>query len=101
TRKQSCKSGNPPTRPLHDETVDVWRRGLPMQFKLTIAAGRLAATGYGAAVYVPQLPKVSEADAIVLGDFTNTTGETVFDGSLREALGVALAQSPYVNVVSS
>jgi len=72
-----------------------------MQIKLTIAAVLLAASGYGAYVYVRQRPKVSEADAIVLGDFTNTTGETVFDGSLREALGVSLAQSPYVNVVSS
>ncbi len=72
-----------------------------MQIKLTIAAGLLAASAYGAYVYVQHLPKLSEADAIVLGDFTNTTGEVVFDGSLREALGVSLAQSPYVNVVSS
>ena len=72
-----------------------------MQFKLTIAAGLLAASAYGAYVYVSHLPKLSESDAIVLGDFTNTTGETVFDGSLREALGVSLAQSPYVNVVTS
>jgi eukaryotic-like serine/threonine-protein kinase len=72
-----------------------------MQIKLTIAAGLLAASACGAYVYVGQLPKLSEADAIVLGDFTNTTGEAVFDESLREALGVSLAQSPYVNVVSS
>jgi Tfp pilus assembly protein PilF len=44
---------------------------------------------------------LSESDAIALGDFTNTTGQAVFDGSLREALGVSLAQSPYVNVVTS
>src|SRR6266481_9026460 len=72
-----------------------------MQIKLSIAAGLMAASGYGAYVYVRQLPKLSEADAIVIGDFTNTTGEAVFDGSLREALGVSLAQSPYVNVISS
>jgi len=72
-----------------------------MQIKLMVAAGLLAASGYGAYVYVSHLPKLSESDAIVLGDFTNTTGEAVFDGSLREALGVSLAQSPYVNVVSS
>src|SRR4029077_7273403 len=72
-----------------------------MQIKLTIAVGLLAASGYGAYLYVRQLPKLSEADAIVLGDFNNTTGEAVFDSSLREALDVSLAQSPYVNVVSS
>ena len=72
-----------------------------MQIKLMIAAGLLAASAYGGYVYLSRLPKLSEADAIVVGDFTNTTGEAVFDGSLREALGVSLAQSPYVNVVSS
>src|SRR6266852_4415133 len=93
--------GNPPTRPLLDKTVEIWRPGLAMQIKLMIAAGLLAASAYGGYVYLSRLPKLSEADAIVVGDFTNTTGEAVFDGSLREALGVSLAQSPYVNVVSS
>ena len=72
-----------------------------MQVKLMIAAGLLAASVYGAYVYVRHLPKLSESDVIVLGDFSNTSGEAVFDGSLREALGVSLAQSPYVNVVTS
>ena len=38
-------------------------------------------------------------DGIVIADFANTTGEPIFDGSLRQALGVDLAQSPYLNVV--
>ena len=72
-----------------------------MQTKLTIAAALLAASGYGVFAYMNRLPKLSEADAVVLGDFSNTTGQAIFDGSLREALGVSLAQSPYFNVVSS
>ncbi len=72
-----------------------------MQIKLTIAAGLLAASAYGVYAYLHGAPKLSENDAIVLGDFNNATGEAVFDGSLREALGVSLAQSPYVNVISS
>src|SRR6266404_5190114 len=72
-----------------------------MQIKLTIAAGLLAASAYGVYAYLHRPPKLSENDAIVLGDFNNATGEAVFDGSLREALGVSLAQSPYVNVISS
>ncbi len=71
-----------------------------MQIKLTIAAGLLAASAYGVYAYLHGAPKLSENDAIVLGDFNNATGEAVFDGSLREALGVSLAQSPYVNVIS-
>ena len=39
-------------------------------------------------------------DSIVVADFANTTGDPVFDGTLRQALGVDLGQSPYLNVVS-
>jgi tetratricopeptide (TPR) repeat protein len=36
----------------------------------------------------------------VLADFVNTTGDAVFDGSLREALSAKLAESPFLNIVS-
>lgn len=39
-------------------------------------------------------------DSIILADFVNTTGDAVFDDSLREALAAELAESPYLNVVS-
>jgi tetratricopeptide (TPR) repeat protein len=76
-------------------------RGLTMQIKLIIAGALVAASGYSVYVYLNHLPKINEGDAIVLGDFSNTTGQAVFDGSLREALGVSLAQSPYVDVIST
>src|SRR5260370_16716486 len=50
--------------------------------------------------YLRRGPKLAESDAVLLTDFSNKTGEAAFDGSLRAALGVSLAQSPYVNVVS-
>ncbi len=72
-----------------------------MQIKVTIAAALLVASAYGTFAYMHRLPKFGEADAVVLGDVSNTTGKAIFDGSLREALGVSLAQSPYLTVVSS
>jgi serine/threonine protein kinase/tetratricopeptide (TPR) repeat protein len=45
-------------------------------------------------------PALTEADFILLADFTNTTGDSVFDGTLRKALAVGLEQSPYLNVFS-
>jgi predicted Ser/Thr protein kinase len=45
-------------------------------------------------------PALTEADSILLTDFTNTTGDSVFDGTLRKALEVGLEQSPYLNVFS-
>jgi len=38
-------------------------------------------------------------DSVVLADFTNTTGEGVFDSTLKQALAIQLEQSPYLNVL--
>jgi hypothetical protein len=38
-------------------------------------------------------------DSILLADFVNTTGDAVFDGTLKQALAVQLEQSPYLNVL--
>ena len=43
---------------------------------------------------------LTEKDTIVLGDFTNTTGDAVFDDALKTALNVSLRQSPFLNVLS-
>ena len=45
-------------------------------------------------------PALTEKDSILVADFANTTGDTVFDGSLKTALAVDLQQSPFLNVVS-
>ena len=43
---------------------------------------------------------LTEKDTVVLADFHNTTGDTVFDDSLKQALAVELGQSPFLNVLS-
>jgi serine/threonine protein kinase/Flp pilus assembly protein TadD len=43
---------------------------------------------------------LTEKDTIVLADFTNTTGDTVFDGTLRQGLSSQLEQSPFLNLLS-
>ena len=43
---------------------------------------------------------LTEKDTIVLGDFANSTGDAVFDGTLREGLSVELEQSPFLSLVS-
>src|SRR5262249_32774573 len=45
-------------------------------------------------------PLLTERDTIVIGDFTNSTGDPVFDGTLREGLSVQLEQSPFLSLVS-
>jgi serine/threonine protein kinase/tetratricopeptide (TPR) repeat protein len=44
-------------------------------------------------------PTLTEKDSILLADFVNTTGDPVFDGTLKQALAVQLEQSPYLNIV--
>jgi serine/threonine protein kinase/tetratricopeptide (TPR) repeat protein len=39
-------------------------------------------------------------DTVVLADFTNKTGDAVFDDTLKQALSVSLAQSPFLNILS-
>jgi len=43
-------------------------------------------------------PVLTDKDTILLADFTNTTGDQVFDGTLKQALAVQLGQSPYLSI---
>ena len=44
--------------------------------------------------------RITATDTIVLADFVNTTGESVFGDALRQGLEVGLEQSPFVKVLS-
>ena len=54
----------------------------------------------GTFFYSHRGPKLTEKDSVVLADFVNSTGDSVFDGSLREALAAKLDESPYFNIAS-
>ena len=43
---------------------------------------------------------LTDKDTIVLADFINTTGDPVFDGTLRQGLSVQLEQSPFLSIIS-
>src|SRR5260370_90870 len=62
-----------------------------------IAVVVLAASGY---FYFHRTPKLTDKDTIVLADFTNTAGDPVFDGTLRQGLTVQLEQSPFLSLLS-
>ena len=50
--------------------------------------------------YQHRKPALTEKDTLLLADFVNTTGDAVFDGTLKEALAVQLEQSPFLNIFS-
>ena len=43
--------------------------------------------------------KLTDKDTIVLADFINTTGDAVFDGTLRQGLAIQLEQSPFLKIM--
>jgi DNA-binding winged helix-turn-helix (wHTH) protein len=43
--------------------------------------------------------RLTEKDTIVLGDFANSTGDAIFDDTLKTALNISLRQSPFLNVL--
>jgi len=48
--------------------------------------------------YFNRAPALTDKDTILLADFVNTTGDPVFDGTLKKGLAVQLEQSPFLNV---
>jgi serine/threonine protein kinase/tetratricopeptide (TPR) repeat protein len=61
---------------------------------LLLAAG----TAAGFYLYYNRAKPLSDKDTVLLADFVNTTGEPVFDGTLRQALMVHLGQTPFLNL---
>jgi len=51
-------------------------------------------------LFVYREPALTEKDTVVLADFTNSTGDPVFDGTLRQGLAVQLQQSPFLSLIS-
>jgi len=70
-----------------------WKIALPLLLVTLLVLGGL--------YYRSQQRKpLTDKDTIVLADFTNATGDPVFDGTLRQGLAVQLEQSPFLSLVS-
>jgi serine/threonine protein kinase/tetratricopeptide (TPR) repeat protein len=87
---QSTESPRPQSRPGRAS----WKVLVP------VAAVVLAAVAGGIYFRSSRSHAITEKDSILLADFVNTTGDAVFDGTLKKALAVDLQQSPFLNVVS-
>lgn len=77
------------------------RRALSLwKVLLSVSAVMLAAVAGAFYLRSSRVHAITEKDFLLVTDFVNTTGDTVFDGTLKKALSVDLQQSPYLNVVS-
>jgi len=98
-RERTSSTSVPAAQPSGSVAVEVPRRSL---WKiLAPVTGILLAVAAGA-LYLrsSRAHAITEKDSILLADFVNTTGDAVFDGTLKKALAVDLQQSPFLNVVS-
>ena len=61
----------------------------------------LLAVAFGIWRLISHRPAVLSAkDTVVLADFANTTGDAMFDGTLRQGLAIQLEQSPFLSLIS-
>jgi serine/threonine protein kinase len=60
----------------------------------------VAAVGAFAYLHHRRAPRLNKDDTVVLADFINTTGDPVFDGTLRQGLSAQLEQSPFLSLLS-
>jgi len=81
--------------PISGEGKKLWKVIVPAAVVVVAAliAGFLYLRSRSAAT-------LTEKDTVVLADFTNTTGDAVFDGTLRQGLSSQLEQSPFLNLLS-
>jgi serine/threonine protein kinase/tetratricopeptide (TPR) repeat protein len=71
--------------------------------RLTVAATVLVVVGLalvGWLIFSRKAHALTDRDTILLADFSNTTGDAVFDDALRQGLSVQLEQSPFLSLVS-
>src|SRR5713226_8421910 len=71
----------------------LWKIAVAALLVILIVAG-------GLYYYSRQSKALTDKDTIVLADFTNTTGDPVFDGTLRQGLASQLEQSPFLSLIS-
>jgi serine/threonine protein kinase/tetratricopeptide (TPR) repeat protein len=96
--KRDTDSGRVTIRVPDDEGAVPPRR----RWIVLVAAAVVIAVLIAAGLYWRARPTqvLTDRDTIVLTDFINTTGDTVFDDTLKTALTIQLEQSPFLNVLS-
>ncbi len=91
-----------------DSAIGETVRALPARASRKLSGKYLVAIGavvgllvLGTLVFLHQRrPVLGEKDSVLIADFTNTTGDPVFDETLRQGLAVQLEQSPFLSLVS-
>jgi eukaryotic-like serine/threonine-protein kinase len=85
---------------LGPRIVSVWKPLAVATLALVaLVAGGLYLRSRLAAHSAKAMP-LTDKDSVLLADFVNKTGDSVFDDALKQALTIELSQSPFLNIVS-
>jgi len=96
--KAPSATGKEPAVPISPPvSAEKSRPKLRLYASLGAAVCLIAIAGF--ILYQRRAHAITEKDSILVTDFVNTTGDSVFDGTLKKALAVDLQQSPFLNVV--
>jgi eukaryotic-like serine/threonine-protein kinase len=98
-RDSDSRQGVDPSSAAH-RAASIQPRRVPWKIANPALLFVAALVAYGLYWRSHQPTKLSEKDTVVLSDFTNTTGDAVFDDTLKQALSVGLQQSPFLNILS-
>jgi eukaryotic-like serine/threonine-protein kinase len=75
----------------------LWKVLVPLA--VVLVAGAITGAFYFRSHLTKPATALTEKDTIVLADFANSTGDAIFDDTLKTALNVSLRQSPFLNVL--
>ena len=99
--KRDSDSGRPTSATAQVESKSTTKS---TRFRWTAATGAtilvIALAVAGWLFFSRNAHALTDKDTIVLADFTNTTGDAVFDGTLRQGLSVQLEQSPFLSIIA-
>ena len=96
-------AGVRPSSPTHPSGAgEIAPKPLWSRWQVIVPAAFVIALAAGALFYfrTPRAPQLTDKDELILADFTNKTGDPVFDSTLKEALAIQLEQSPLIQLVS-
>jgi eukaryotic-like serine/threonine-protein kinase len=99
TSTKQPKAESRPAIPAPAAEFTAPKRRLPLKIAVSALVLIAAIVVSGLLFWRTHANRLSEKDSILLADFTNTTGDPVFDGTLKTALQVSLAQSPFLSLV--
>jgi serine/threonine protein kinase/tetratricopeptide (TPR) repeat protein len=104
--QERAETSPPPSRGVRNAAsgsqTAIADRQHTLRWKILVPVTALVAVLIGGGLYwrSHRALRLTDKDTIVLADFTNTTGDPVFDGTLRQGLAVQLEQSPFLSLIS-